>query len=110
MVIWGEPKDDVLRKLQANGITGDEAESMHAKAFKERVAAIRAGYWKKVIIGLIWLGAGLSLFCFLWFYIGGITNQLLIVCAAMAAIGFWKLIGGFSGIIQAPVKQGSISD
>ena len=110
MVIWGEPKDDVLRKLEVNGIIGKEALSMYAKAFRERVATIRSGYWKKVNIGSIWLVAGLGLFCFLWFLIGGITNQLLIICGAVAAIGFWNLIWGFSGIIQAPVKEGSISD
>ena len=110
MVLWGEPKEEVIHKLEVNGITGSEAEEMYRNAFKERVATIRSSHRRNLLTGLIFIGAALGSFCFLWYYVGGITHWLLLICAAAAAIGIVKLLVALFGIMGAASKEGSVSE
>lgn len=110
MVLWGESKEEVFHKLAVNGILGTRAEELYRRAVRERVAVIRGPNWKRMMWGATILLLSLALFCFLWFYVGAVTQQLLLICAAGGAVGAWKLLVGVSKILGAAHKQGSIDD
>ena len=48
MVLWDEPKADVMRKFEVNGFTGGAAYDLYVRAFGERFAEIFAAGRRKI--------------------------------------------------------------
>ncbi len=107
MVLWGEPRDDVMRKLAANGIIGDEAEAIYDAAMVERVRIVHVHYRGEATKGLCFLGPGL-IGC-LRFYQVFNSRQLLGIFLALG-VGFWFLGKGIGGMLMAKDQEGSVAD
>ena len=105
MVLWGEPREDVIHKLGVNGITGDEAEEIYQKAFSERVMTIRARNVRKIWIGVLFIGASTAGF----FLILSIFQRAYVIFALGVAVGVWKLADGAAGFLMASKKEGSVA-
>jgi hypothetical protein len=110
MVLWGESRDDVYRRLAVNGVTGEFADRLYEHARADRIRTIRGDYSRKLLIGLGLILAAVVIFCACWFGLGFIPRILLYACFAALGIGAWKAIDGFLGYIMAPSKTGSVAD
>ena len=110
MVLWGEPKDDVMRKLEVNGFTGDAADRLYARAFGGRLAEIFATCRRKIRTGALLIAGGIGLFCICWF-VFYFTSRLVITFSLLGlGFGAWKVIDGFAGILTAKTREGSVTD
>jgi hypothetical protein len=110
MVLWGEPKDDVMRKLGVNGFAGDAADRLYARAFGERLAEIFASCRRKILIGMLMIASGVGLFCICWFVLRFTSNWVIALSAMGLGFGTWKVIDGFAGILTAKTREGSVTD
>ena len=110
MVIWDESREDVLAKLEVNGITGDKALEMYARARAERITGLRGNAIRKGLAGLLLMGAGISVYWVAWEWLGNITQALMILCFVVTLIGFWKATEGVVGYLFAPTRRGSLAD
>ena len=108
-VIWGEPRDEILKMLEVNGITGELAEALFRRAFKERIEIVRGEAARRAAKGALFLSAGIALFCIFWFGFRAITKAMLIICAALVGWGFWCLLNGLVDALLAPSKKGSVA-
>ena len=106
MVLWGESKEEVLRKARVNGLTTEEAEGLYQKAMEERIRVIRAEYRAKALKGLMFIIASVVLF----FIVAAITGRAFVIFALGVAYGLWKAIDGISGILMAANREGSVGD
>lgn len=110
MVLWGEPKADVMRKLEVNGFSGDAADRLYSRAFGERLAEIFATCRRKIRIGALLVAGGVGLFCICAF-VFHVTSRLIITLSLMGlGFGAWKLIDGFTGILTAKSREGSVTE
>lgn len=109
-VLWGSERHDVFHRLEVNGITGEQAETLFAKARKERIALIRSEAMRKVIKGMVLLLAGLGIFLLFWDGAGAITRGVFVTCFVAWAFGGYWLIDGVVAAIFAPTKKGSVAD
>jgi hypothetical protein len=110
MVLWGGTKDDVMRKLEVNGFTGEAADRLFARAFGERLAEIHATCRRKIRTGALLIAGGISLFCSCWFVLD-FTSRMVIALSLMGlGFGTWKLIDGFVGILTAKTREGSVTE
>lgn len=110
MVIWDESRENVLAKLEVNGITGPQADAMYARAQAERIAGLRGNAVRQGLAGLFLMAAGIGVFWAFWEWFGNITRALLILCFVTTVIGFWKATEGVLGYLFAPTKRGSLAD
>ncbi len=110
MVIWDEPEDGIFKMLEVNGITGDDARNMFAKAYAIRVASIRTDCRHMVVTGAVWSILGGGTFYWFWFGLGGISRGVFIMTVGAFAIGLYKMLNGISGAIFAAKKRGSLAD
>jgi hypothetical protein len=110
MVLWGEPKEAVLRKLEVNGIAGEAGAAAYSEAFAERVAVIHGFYRRKARLGLLAiLGAG-ALMALCVFVFEGIKGRLWIIFGLLLGFGLWKFVDGFTGMLMAKNREGSVAD
>lgn len=110
MVLWGEPKEDVMRKLEVNGFTGDAADRLYVRAFGERLAEIHATCRRKIRTGALLIACGVALFCICAF-VFHFTSRLIVTLSLMGlGFGAWKLIDGFAGILTAKTREGSVTE
>lgn len=110
MVLWGEPKDEVMRRLAVNGYTGEAADSLFARAFGERLAEIHAACRRKIRTGALLVAGGVGLFCVCWFVLLFTSKWVIALTAMGLGFGTWKVIDGFAGILTAKTREGSVSD
>ena len=107
MVLWGEPKEDVLQKARVNGLSAEEAENLYQKAIKERIRVIRSEYRRKALSGLLVIAGSVALFS----VVAVTTGRAYVIWLALGvAYGLWKAIDGFSGILMAANREGSVGD
>lgn len=110
MVLWGESRDEVLRRLAVNGVAEADACQLYEQARADRIRTIRSDYRRKLLVGLGLMAGTLMMFCVCWFGLGFIPKILLYACFAAFGIGSWKAIDGLSGYLMAPSKTGSVAD
>lgn len=123
MVLWDEGREAVFHRLKVNGIEGERAEGIYKAARRERVAAIRSGGRRDLLIGVILIaicaaatfGLGLDKLSFTHFSEGLgevlLLPWLIILLVVIAfAFGLWKCLRGMTEMILAPSKRGSIAD
>ena len=110
MVIWDESRENVLAKLEVNGITGPQADAMYARAQAERIAGLRGNAVRQGLAGVFLMAAGIGVFWAFWEWLGAITRSLMTLCGASTVIGFWKVTEGVLGYLFAPTKRGSLAD
>ncbi|HEY1051298.1 MAG TPA: hypothetical protein VGE39_16115 [Prosthecobacter sp.] len=110
MVIWDEPRDEVFHRLEVNGITGERAEAIYAKARAARIQEIRSDCVRRAVKGLLFLvvGAGVAL----EFLTRGAMPPRVALAPCMAAVGYglWQSFKGVFGYVLAPSKKGSLAD
>ncbi len=99
-----------MRKMEVNGISGAAAEELYRRAFDERVRTIRSPAWNNLWIGVGAVTTSVVSFCFIWYFLGAITNQFILICSAGLALGLWKVLSGISGILGAVAKEGPVSE
>ena len=123
MVLWDEGREAVFHRLKVNGIEGERAEEIYKAARRERVAAIRSGGRRDLLIGVILIaicaaatfGLGLDKLSFTHFSEGlgevlllpWLITLLVVICFAF---GLWKCLRGVTEMLLAPSKTGSIAD
>jgi hypothetical protein len=112
-VLWGEGRDEVMHRLQVNGIAGSEADRLFDRAMRERISMIRGGYWRRITRGGLVLAIGVGLFSGIGLLTEGysVFNLLTIaVPACVTAFGAWRFFGGVIGVLTAASRTGSISE
>jgi hypothetical protein len=112
-VLWGDSRDEIMHRLEVNGITGEEADKIFYRAMRERVATIRNGYWRRIIIGGIFLVIGIAIFAGVGFLTEGFkvfNISTILVPSGIAAFGAWRFFGGLIGIVTASARTGPISE
>ena len=112
-VLWGDGRDEIMHRLEVNGITGDEADRIFQRAMRERIATIRGGYWRRIGRGGIVLSIGIGLFAGIAILTEGfrVFNVLTIfVPAGVTVFGAWRFFGGVIGVLTAASRTGSISE
>ena len=110
MVMWGESKEDVLKRLETNGVVGEEAVQLYQHAYQDRIRSIRTEQAKKAAIGGGAIAAAVAAFCVCWFGLGFIPRLLLYACFAAGGLGLWKLINGLAGCLMAHHKTGDVNE
>ena len=110
MVMHGEAREAAMRKLEVNGITGDEAEAIYNAAMVERVATVHGHYRRKAQKGLLLMGGGLALLAVCFFVFNAINRLLWILIASALVFGGWFFVNGLSGMLMAKNHQGSVAD
>ncbi|RYD23750.1 MAG: hypothetical protein EOP88_02990 [Verrucomicrobiaceae bacterium] len=110
MVIWGEDKAEVHKRMEVNGVTGLAADSLYQHAWNDRIRSIRKEQSGKLFLGIGLTVAAVGTFCFCWFVLHFIPRILLYVCIVALAIGSWKLIDGLAGYLMAENKKGPLHD
>lgn len=110
MVLWDEPKEKIDQKLRTNKVPPAVAEQIFNHARDERIALIRSEYLKKLILGLILLGAAAATFIGCWFGLHFIPRALLYACFVASAVGLWRVVDGTTGFCMAEKKRGSVAD
>jgi hypothetical protein len=110
MVLWGESRDDVFRRLAVNGVTGIVAGRLYDQARADRIQTLRRDYSRKFLVGVGIIVAAVVIFSGCWFGLGFIPRILLYACFAAIGLGAWKAIDGLSGYLMAPGKTGSVAD
>ena len=109
-VLWGEPREEVFRMMETNGLTGDRADAVYQRAWTERLSVLRSEGLRRLINGLIIIGAALSAFAIFWYGFGVITRGIFVLCGLGALWGTWVAIDGLVSVLLAPTKRGSIAD
>ena len=123
MVLWDEGREAIFHRLKVNGVEGKRAEGIYKAARRERVAAIRSGGRRDLLIGVILIaicagatfGLGLDKLSFTHFSEGlgevlllpWLITLLVVICFAF---GLWKCLRGVTEMLLAPSKTGSIAD
>jgi hypothetical protein len=123
MVLWDEGREAIFYRLKVNGVEGKRAEGIYKAARRERVAAIRSGGRRDLLIGVILIaicaaatfGLGLDKLSFTHFSEGlgevlllpWLITLLVVICFAF---GLWKCLRGVTEMLLAPSKTGSIAD
>lgn len=110
MVLWGEDRDDVYRRLEVNGVTGGIADRLYEHAREDRIRTIRSAYFIKILFGGGLFLAAVVIFPACWFGLGFIPKIVLYGCFVALGIGSWKSTDGISGYLMAPTRTGSVTD
>lgn len=110
MVLWGRPKDDVMRRLEVNGFAGDAADLLFARAFGERLAEIHATCRRKIRTGALLVAGGIGVFCICGFVFHFTSWMIIAVSLIGLGFGTWQLIHGFVGILTAKTCEGSVTE
>lgn len=112
-VMWGDRDEDILESLIAKEYSIDEARRLLREARQERVKTIRAVYWPRIAWGLVFIAIGVGFVWLVWFLTEGYTvwsGRSVILPAAPAAFGFWRLLGGLIGVMTASSRTGSVAE
>lgn len=107
-VLWGEPREEVFRIMETNGITGEEAEAVFQRALAERLSILRGDGLRVMIKGLVILGVSVCIFSAFWYGLGVMTRAVFVLCGLGAIWGAWLAIDGLTNIVLAPTKSGSV--
>jgi hypothetical protein len=110
MVLYGESRDEVFRRLAVNGVAEAVAGQLYDQARADRIRTIRSDYSLKLLVGVGLIAGALVIFCVCWFGLGFIPRILLYACFTALGIGSWKAIDGLSGYLMAPSKTGSVAE
>ncbi len=109
MVLWGESREDVYRRLTVNNVPEEIADRLYEHARADRIRTIRSDCFQDLLLGSGLIVASVATFCGCWFGLGFIPKILLYGCFAALGIGSWKFIDGFISYLMAPSKTGSVS-
>ncbi|MGC6426633.1 MAG: hypothetical protein ACON5H_06505 [Akkermansiaceae bacterium] len=110
MVLQGESEERVIKRLEVNGVTGNEANLLYHHARKNRIATIRKEFFKKASTGLGLILFSISVFCVFWFGLGFISNNVLYLLCGISVFGIWRLGSGILGYLNAGSHEGSVAD
>lgn len=110
MVIWGEPRADVIHRLEVNGIPPDEAQQMYERALAERVSLLRTEAFKQTMQGLGLMLAALFLFNRLAEGSGTISSHGISAILLTGFFGAWRFFKGLFGCLSARSREGSLAD
>ena len=106
MVLWDEPREEILHKLAVGGAEGDEVDAIYQNCLRERVAVIRKQYAGKMVTGALWIAGGIVL-ALLFLFLQGRVYVFVVI---PFLIGAWKLIDGAAGMLMAGSKRGSVTE
>ena len=112
-VLSGDGQEEIMHALEVNGFTGAEADKIYLQAVSERFTYIRRVYWKRIVVGLAFVAAGVALYAVIWFLPGWATaygRYAIVLSAAAAAFGAWRLLNGLSGVLTASSRTGPVYD
>lgn len=110
MVIWGEPRADVIHRLEVNGIPSDEARQMYERALSERASLLRTEAFKQTVQGLGLLIVALYFFFRLIEGSGTISRHGVSAILLTGFFGVWRFFKGLFGCLFARSREGSLAD
>lgn len=110
MVIWGEPRADILHRLEVNGIPADEALQMYERALTERVSILRTDAFKKAAQGLGLMLAAVYAFNRLVEGSGAVSRYEISGILLTGFFGTWLFFKGLFGWIFARSHEGSLTE
>lgn len=112
-VLWGDARDEIMHRLEVNGVMGDDADKIFHRAMRERIATIRGGCWHRIVRGGLLLAIGIGLFAVIAILTEGfvVFNILtILVPTGVTAFGAWRFFGGVIGALTASSRTGPISE
>lgn len=112
-VLWGDPEEEIMKRLRVNGFSDDVASQMYRRAWRERISAIRSVYWKRIWIGGVALAIGVASYVSLFQLTEGYTvygKRSSILPGLAVLFGAWKFIDGLTGVLMANSRTGPVSE
>lgn len=123
MVLWGDDREAIFRRLKVNGIEGERAAAIYEKAMGERLRLLRGEGLKYLVMGLAFLSLGALIYFFFELdqlsveeFGEGVHGMPLLptllgfISVLLAFLGMWKMVRGLFEIVFAGSKKGSIGD
>jgi hypothetical protein len=108
-VFWGDAADDVIKYLQMQGISYDEACVMVDEMFSERERVIRARGVRKIGIGVVLMLVPVVVYLILA-SIGYIDFKLLAMAVVVGLAGAWFCLKGTFMVVSPSTEIGEVSD
>ncbi|WP_395750425.1 hypothetical protein [Prosthecobacter sp.] len=110
MVFSDEPSEDILHRLEVNGIPSEEARQMLEKARAERMSEIRSAALKQAVLGFSIMLSAYGMFMGFFAINDVLTQEIVALCALTAAIGVWQFSKGLYYLLFAHNKKGPLID
>lgn len=108
-VFWGDAAEDVIKYLQMQGISYDDACVMVDQMFAEREKAIRARGVRKICIGVAMMLVPVVVY-FILASIGYIDGKLLAMAAVIGLGGAWFCLKGTFMVVSPATEIGEVSE
>ena len=107
-VFWGAEREEILAKLQVNGITGPHAEAFYQAALTERIRHLRSEGFQRALGGVGWLVLAVVLYVGFWYGLGFIHRTVFIICVGLFVWGLWRTTDGVMSALLAATKKGPL--
>lgn len=108
-VFWGDPAEDVIKYLQMQGISYDDACLMVDAMFAERERAIRARGIRKICIGVVMMLVPVIVYLILA-SVGYIDFKLLSMAVVVGLAGAWFCLKGTFMVVSPSTEMGEVSE
>jgi hypothetical protein len=108
-VFWGDAPEDVIKYLQMQGISYDDACVMVDAMFAEREKVIRARGMRKVFIGVAMMLVPVIVWLILA-HIGYVDAKLLGMAVVVGIAGAWFCLKGTFMVVSPGTEVGDVSD
>lgn len=108
-VFWGDAAEDVVKYLQMQGISYDDACVMVDQMFAERERAIRARGVRKICVGVVLMLVPVVVYLILA-SIGYIDFKLLAMAVVIGLAGAWFCLKGTFMVVSPQTEIGEVSD
>ncbi|MEM7384923.1 MAG: hypothetical protein AAF514_08245 [Verrucomicrobiota bacterium] len=112
--MWGEPREETERFLEARGVSPHHAKTALLEAYKERASVIRGVFLKKTMVGLAICAVAVGLIVAIYQSLGGFSGRrgerIMILPMALLMFGAYKLVDGAVGVVMAGSMPGDVAD
>lgn len=107
-VFWGDPPEEVIKYLQMQGISYDEACIMADEMFSEREKSIRARGVRKIIVGIGMMFVPVIVWLILA-HVGYIDVKLMAMAAVVGVAGAWFCLKGTFMLLSPKSETGDVA-
>jgi hypothetical protein len=108
-VVWGDPREEVLKYLMIQGLSAAEATDLADEMYQERAATIRGLGLKKFLLGIPLMAVPVAT----WFYFLSIrvmSAKLLGIAIMIGLYGMWLFMKGMIMFVSPKSEPGDIGD
>lgn len=107
-VFWGDSAEEVIKYLQMQGISYDDACVMVDEMFSEREKTIRARGVRKILIGGVMMLVPVVVYLILASF-GYIDFKLLSMAVVVGLVGAWFCLKGTFMLVSPQTELGEVS-